>query len=104
MSNTADGTYQFMTMPHRGIKLVESENTPVVQKYLGLIIEYLEKGKLHDKEGPLRSALHDEGHPDKECNLPFFKYSSPHPKYFWTTGVFSDSTKFIPQQGIVINW
>jgi len=42
-----------MTMPCCGINLVENENTPLVQKYLGQGEEYLKKGKLHNEEGPL---------------------------------------------------
>jgi len=71
-------------MLRSGINSV-GKNTLVVQIYLGRGEEYLEKGKLHDEEGPLRSAPHDEGHPNEECNLPFSKYSTARPKYFWTT-------------------
>jgi len=41
-----------MTPLRSGINLVENENTLVVQKYLGLVVEYLEKGKLHSSSGP----------------------------------------------------
>jgi len=41
-----------MTMLRSSINSVGKENTPVVQKYLGREGEYLEKGKLHDEEGP----------------------------------------------------
>jgi len=40
-----------MTTPRRGINSVENENTLVVQKYLGLVVEYLKKGKLHSSSG-----------------------------------------------------
>ncbi len=40
MSNAMEGTYQFMTMPHRAINSVESKNTPLVQKHLGWGEEY----------------------------------------------------------------
>jgi len=83
---------------------VEHKNTPVVQKYLGRGEEYLEKGKLHDEEGPPRSSHpDDEGRPDEECNFPFFKYSTTRPKYFLTNGVFLCSTEFITRRGVIIN-
>jgi len=51
----------------------------------------------------VRSAPHDEGRPDEECNFPFSKkYSPSRPKYFCTTGVFSFPTKFILLLGVVI--
>ncbi len=55
MSNATEGTYRFMTTPHRAINSVESKNTPLVQKYLGLVVEYLEKGKLHSSSGRPRN-------------------------------------------------
>jgi len=47
---------------------------------------------------------YSSGAPPHCVTLSSSKYLMMSPKYFWTNGVFSDSTEFIPLLGIVINW